>query len=222
MTRVGAKQINAVAVEICEVCRWLHDRNLLAAADGNVSVRLADGRVLMTPSGVSKARLRPEEMTLLTLQGEVERGHPSSERGMHLAILTACPDAQAVVHAHPPTTIAWTVAHPQLSEFPGTVLPEVILGIGAIPIAPYARPGTDAVGIGLLPHLPHRRALVLARHGAVCWGESLYEAYDGIERVEHVAQILKTAHDLGGVTAMAPSEVAELTGVRATLGPRVR
>jgi len=222
MTRVSQKQVAAVAAEICDVCRWLHQRNLLAAADGNVSVRLNDGRILMTPSGVSKARLRPEEMAILGPDGRVERGSPSSERQMHLAILGACPSARAVVHAHPPTAIAWTVAYPELSELSSTALPEVVLALGALPIVPYARPGTDAVGAGLLPFLPHQRALVLARHGAVCWGESLGEAYDGIERIEHVALILKTAQDLGHVTALPPEEVTALTRIRAALGPRVR
>src|SRR5579862_6935000 len=76
--------LETAAAEICQVCVWLHARNLLAASDGNVSVRLDDGRVLMTPSGVSKARLRPEDMAIMTLDGEVERGKPSSERAMHL------------------------------------------------------------------------------------------------------------------------------------------
>jgi L-fuculose-phosphate aldolase len=222
MIRVSDEEIAVAAAEVGEVCRWLHDRNLLAAADGNVSVRLADGRILMTPSGVSKARVRPEMMAILGPDGRVERGSPSSERLMHLAILRSCPEARAVVHAHPPTAIAWTVAHPELAELSSTALPEVVLAVGSVPIVPYARPGTAAVGAALGPFLPHHRALVLARHGAVCWGESLAEAYDGIERIEHIALILKAAHDLGGVTSMAPDEVAELTRIRAALGPRLR
>ena len=220
--RVSAKQVASAAEEICEVCRWLHDRNLLAAADGNVSVRLADGRILITPSGVSKARLRPAQMALLSPNGHALRGSPSSERGMHLAILGTCPDARAVVHAHPPTAIAWTVAHPELSELSSTALPEVVLATGGLPVVPYARPGTDAVAAALAPLLPRFRALVLARHGAVCWGESLGEAYDGIERIEHVAQILKAARDLGGVTGMPAEEVAELRRIRGTTDARVR
>jgi len=214
-------ELDAVLEDVCDVCRRLHARNLVAAADGNVSVRLGDGRIAITPAGAVKSRLQPSQMALLEADGTVVRGAPSSERLMHLAIYRARPDARAVVHAHPPTAIAWTVARPDLRELPADVLPEVMLAVGAIPVVPYARPGTAAVGDGLLPHLARRRLLILARHGAVCWGESLEEAYNGMERVEHVAQILKAAHELGGVTPLPPGELAALAQVRAALGPRV-
>jgi L-fuculose-phosphate aldolase len=126
------------------------------------------------------------------------------------------------VHAHPPTAIAWTLARPAWTELPGDVLPEVALGVGRIPIVPYARPGTDAVGAALMPLLPGHRALILARHGAVCWGETLAEGYDGVERIEHVSLILKSAHELGGFTAMPPAEVAALARMHESLGPRLR
>ena len=90
--------------------RRLHAAGLLAASDGNLSVRLPNGLIAMTPSGVPKARLRREDLAHLTLEGEVVAGHPSSERAMHLAIYRAVPEARAVVHAHPPTAIAWTLA----------------------------------------------------------------------------------------------------------------
>jgi len=205
---------------ICEVCRWLHHRNLLAAADGNVSVRLADGRILITPAGLNKARIRPADLAVIARGGQVVSGTPSTERHLHTSIYDLCPNAQAVVHAHPPTAIAWSVAQPERVELPGDVLPEVILGVGSIPIVPYARPGTRALGESLARYLPAHRVLVLQRHGAVSWGESLEEAYDGMERVEHVAQILKSIHELGGLTPLSAEEMAGLTEVRRRLGPR--
>ena len=102
------------------------------------------------------------------------------------------------------------------------MLPEVALGVGRIPIVPYARPGTDAVGAALKPLLPRHRALLLARHGAVCWGETLDEGYDGMERIEHVAQILKSAIELGGLTALPAAELAALDAMRQSLGDRLR
>ena len=207
---------------VCDVCRRLHARNFLAAADGNVSLRLADGRIAITPSGVNKATIRPDQMAFLSASGAVLSGNPSSERLMHLAIYAACADARAVVHAHPPTAIAWTVARPEWTELPGDILPEVVLGVGSIPIVPYARPGTDAVGAGLTPWLPRSRALILARHGVVCWGETLDEGYDGVERIEHVARILKSAQELGGLTSLPAAEVAALARLRESSGPRLR
>lgn len=207
---------------LCEACRRLHERNLLAAGDGNLSARLPEGRIAMTPSGVAKAWIRPRDFAFLSLEGAILKGNPSSERLMHLAIYGACPEAKVIVHAHPPTAIAWTVARPELKAMPCEALPEVILGAGAIPIVPYVRPGTAALGEALKPFLPAHRLLVMARHGAVCWGENAAEAAGGIERLEHVAQILKAAVELGGLSPLPESELAALREIRAELGPRIR
>lgn len=205
---------------IVEICRRLHARNCLAAADGNVSVRLANGRILITPTGKNKGFLDETDIAEITIDDEVVSGNPSGERLMHLEIYRRCPAARAVVHAHPPHAIAWSVARPDLAELPAECLSEVILAVGAIPIVPYARPGTADMGTVLRPHLPRRRVLILARHGALSWGETLDEAYNGMERLEHSAQILKTAVDLGGLSSLPASEVEWLRGKRAEMGDR--
>lgn len=206
---------------LCDLGRRLHARNLLAGADGNLSVRLADGRIAITPSGISKARLAPSDMAYLDADGQVLAGRPSSERLMHLAIYRACPEARCVAHAHPPTAIAWTLARPGLSELPADALPELILAAGRIPVVPYARPGTPEVGANLVPFLPGHRLLLLARHGAVCWGEDLEEVCRGLERAEHVAQILKAAVELGGIEPLDADERAALQEARRRGGPRI-
>jgi L-fuculose-phosphate aldolase len=175
----------------------------------------------MTPTGVNKFELRPEDMAFLRLDGAVLSGAPSSERAMHLAVYQQCPEARVVVHAHPPTAIAWTLARPDLQELPSDALPEVILAAGRIPVVPYARPGTDAMGSALLPFLPAHRLLLLARHGALAWGESLQEAVNGIERVEHAALILKTALELGGAKPLPEEERRALHALRAKNGPKL-
>ncbi len=137
---------------------------------------------------------------------------------MHLEVYRRCPAARAVIHAHPPTAVAWTVAQPNLKELPSECLSEVILATGSIPIAPYARPGTQNMGDVLVPFLPQHRALILARHGALTWGEDLEEAYRGMERIEHSAQTLKLAHDLGGLTTLPEGEIKYLKELRKKLG----
>ncbi len=204
-----------------EACGRLHARNLLAAADGNLSYRFSEDRIAITPTGVSKARMAVADMAFLTLEGAILSGQPSGERLMHLAIYRACPQARAVVHAHPPTAIAWSLARPGLSCLPEEAMPEVILAAGRIPIVPYARPGTAAMGEALGPFLPAHRLLILARHGALCWGESVEEAYLGMERLEHVCQILKAAEELGGATALPEEELAALRALREAQGPRI-
>lgn len=200
--------------------RSLHQQGLLAAKDGNLSYRISDQLILMTPRAQSKLRLKPEAIAEISLENHIHFGSPSSERLMHLAIYRHVPMAKAVVHAHPPNAIAWSLARPEWKELPIASLPEIILAAGSIPIVPYVQPGTHEMGEALLPFLPSCRILILARHGVVCWGESLEEAADGIERVEQVCHILKLAHELGGATALPPSEVTALQALRAQLAPR--
>ena len=206
---------------LCDICRRLHARNLLAAADGNVSVLLEDGRIAITPAGVAKARMEAADLAYLEPGGTVGSGRPSSERLMHLAVYRACPEARAVVHAHPPTAVAWSLARPDLAFLPSEALPEVILAAGAIPFVPYARPGTAAMGEVLAPFLPEHRLLILSRHGALAWGESLEEAYNGIERLEHACQILAAAERLGGAAALPAAEVEALREARRQSGRRL-
>ena len=209
-----------VAAKIVEIGERLGRRNFLAAADGNVSARLESGEILVTPTGVNKANMKSEQMARVALNGDVLAGKPSSELQMHLAVFKSCPKARAVVHAHPPTAIAWSIAHPELKELPADCMSELILACGSIPIVPYARPGTAAMGDALLPYLPASRVLILGRHGALSWGEDLDEAYDGMERLEHTAVILKAAHELGGLTSLPKEEVAALREMRKKLGER--
>ncbi len=206
---------------ILDTGRRLYARNMLAAADGNISVRLSDSEILITPSGRSKAHIQPEEIARITLAGEILEGSPSGERDMHLAIYRLCPRAKAVVHAHPPHGVAWSLAKPDLRELPNDSLSEIILGAGRIPIVPYARPTTTEMGEQLAPYLPHTRALILARHGAVCWGESLEEALNGMERLEHSAQMLWLAEALGGAKPLPSSEIEVLKKMRAQMGEKL-
>jgi L-fuculose-phosphate aldolase len=211
----------ALLIDLLDACRRLHAGGLLAASDGNLSARLPDGRIAMTPSGVPKAKVKLEDLAMLALDGTILAGRPSSERAMHLAIYRAVPEAKAVVHAHPPTAIAWSVARPGLEELPSDALPEVILAAGRIPIVPMAIPGTEAMGTNLLPFLPAHRLMILARHGGLCWGEHMDEAAGGMERLEQVATILWKAETLGGAQPLAASDLAELRALRAKLGPKI-
>ncbi|MBS1785917.1 MAG: class II aldolase/adducin family protein [Acidobacteria bacterium] len=214
-------RLESLLDEALEACRSLHAQGLLAAADGNVSLRLEDGRVAITPRGVAKATLRREDFAFLDLDGTIFSGHPSSERLMHLAVYRTCPEAKAVVHAHPVTAIAWSLAHPDADELPSDALPEVILAAGRIPLVPMATPGTEAMGTKLAPYLPAHRLMILARHGGLAWGESLREAAGGIERLEQVAKILLAAEGFGGAKSLPESEVNTLRALRAKLGPRL-
>ncbi len=206
------------AKEIALICERLHNRNMLAAADGNISARISDDEILITPSGIAKGFMEPDQMCVINLKGEIISGKPSSERLMHLEIYKRCPLAKAVVHAHPPTAIAWSIAFPELKKLPSECLSEVILATGDIPFVPYARPGTDQMAEALKPFLPQSRALILRAHGAVTWGQNLDEAYRGMERIEHSAQILATAKQLGGLHPLPAEEIKYLYELRKKIG----
>lgn len=206
--------------EIVEVCKSLHRRNLLAAADGNVSFRLSNEKILITPTGKNKSKISIQDLAIITLDNKVLSGNPSTERLMHLEIYKNVPIAKAVVHAHPPTAIAWSVARPELKELPSDCMSEVILALGRVPIVPYTRPGTEEMGKALRNFLPQNRVMILSRHGAVSWGEDLEEAYNGMERLEHISQILKSASELGGLHSLPKAEVDALWEIRNKSGGR--
>ncbi|HET6330624.1 MAG TPA: class II aldolase/adducin family protein [Holophagaceae bacterium] len=212
-------RMEALLDEVIAACRSLHGQGLLAAADGNVSVRLEDGRIAITPRGVPKASLQPQDFALLELDGTILDGTPSSERLMHLAVYRAVPEAKAVVHAHPATAIAWSLANPDAKELPSDALPEVILAAGRIPLVPMATPGTEEMGSNLAPFLPAHRLMILARHGGLAWGGSVREAAGGIERLEQVAKILLAAQAFGGAKPLAAPDLAALHALREKLGP---
>ncbi len=215
MTSLTAQRISK---EIVLICERLHERNLLAAADGNISYRISENEILITPSGIAKAFMEPDEMAVMNLEGKALIGNPSSEKLLHLEIYKNCPDAKAVVHAHPPTAIAWSIAQPKLTRLPSECLSEVILAAGEIPFVPYARPGTDQMAATLKPFLPKHKALILRNHGAVTWGQNLDEAYRGMERIEHSALILQKAHLLGGLHPLPTVEIEYLYELRQKIG----
>src|SRR5918911_2152685 len=162
----------AVRLEIVEVCRRLYERGLIAGQDGNVSVRVADDRVLVTPAGMSKVDVRPDDLVEVTLLGERLRGYrqPSSEVSVHLRIYQRRPDVQAVVHAHPPTATGFAVAG---ESFAACVLPEMIFQVGWVPLVPYATPGTSELAERFEPFVANHDAFLMANHGATTVGPNL-------------------------------------------------
>lgn len=203
----------SLAEEIVAVCCRLYDRGLIAGPDGNVSVRLPSGHILVTPAGLSKVDVRPEDLVELSEDGaQVTPGRSaSSEVGMHLRIYRERPDVRAVVHAHPPIATAFGVAG---RDFMDAVLPEVIFHLGTVPLVPFAMPGTPALGEVMSPYLAAYDAFLLASHGATTVGPSLRLAHQRMESLEHAARILHAAEALGPLTPLRASDVAALQAAR--------
>ena len=199
---------------VCRVGKLLYDRGYVAANDGNISVKVAENRLLITPSGVSKGRMTPEMLLVTDMDGTVIEGdrHPSSEGKMHLEVYRGRPDVNAVVHAHPPVSTAFAVCRRGL-ETP--YLSELVAGLGGVPCTPeFAMLSTDEVPESIIPYLPDHNAVLLANHGALAWGGDLWEAFDRMETVEHTAKIIWNARLLGNPVALTEDEVARLRSLQ--------
>jgi L-fuculose-phosphate aldolase len=199
--------------QLVRVCRQLYAKELIVATDGNVSARLDSERYLTTPSGICKGQLEPEMLVVVDAEGRRLEGtlKPSSEFGMHRAIYAVRPDAQAIVHAHPPTATAFSVAGVSLEP---PILTEVVLTLGAIPTTPYATPGTPDVGEAVRNAATTHDAFILDHHGAVTLGRNLDEAYYRMETVEQTAKVHLIAHQLGGIRPLGASQVEALDEIR--------
>ena len=199
---------------VCQVGRLLYERGYVAANDGNISLRVGEDRLLMTPSGVSKGRMTPEMLVVTDLNGMVLEGnrHPSSEGKLHLEVYRMRSDVNAVVHAHPTVSTAFAVCRQGLEE---PYLAEMVLGLGAVPCTPsFAMLSTEEVPASVRPYLADHNALLLANHGALAWGGDLWEAFDRLETVEHTAKIVMNARMLSGAVPLTESEVQRLQALR--------
>lgn len=205
--------------QLIEVCRRLYERELIVAMDGNVSCRVGPNRFLTTPSGVCKGYLTPDQLVVVDLDGKKLAGtlKPSSEFGMHAAVYAVRPDAMAIVHAHPPTATAFSVAGVSLAD---PILTEVVLTVGSIPTAAYATPGTPEVADSIRSLIATYDCCILDHHGVVTVGRDLFEAYYRMETVEQTAKVTLIAHQLGGAHALTPQQIGPLQGIRKALGLR--
>ena len=199
--------------EIVRLGRLLHQKDYVAATDGNLTVRLDTDRVLATPTGMSKGMMDPDDMVVVDLQGRKIAGHRavSSEIRMHLLVYRLRPDIRGVVHAHPVTATAYASAGLELNQ---ALLSEVVLSLGSIGLARYATPGTEELATVLEPLIPHHNAILMANHGVVTYGDSLLRAYLKMETVEHFAKVALVTHLLGKQHPLSEAEVEKLTAAR--------
>jgi len=203
--------------DIVEVGRRMYARGYTASNDGNISVRLGSDRLLMTPKSVCKGFMTPDMMCITDLDGKKLEGarDPSSEMLMHLEVYRQRPDAQAVVHAHPPTATGFAVAGVPLDR---AVLAEVVTTLGSIPIAEYATPSTKELPEAVSKYVKAHDGMLLANHGALTLGADLFAAYYKMETIEHFAKISLVARLLGRENLISREEVVRLQELRGTYG----
>ncbi|NOY88287.1 MAG: class II aldolase/adducin family protein [FCB group bacterium] len=201
------------AKKILAVGSSLYLKGMLVGSEGNISTRLDEEHILITPSGLNKGSLKSEDLVVVDKNGKQVKGNhkPSSEIAMHLFIYQNRPEINACVHSHAPYATAFAVAG---RELPDNLLPEIVLFIGRIPLTAYASPGTKVVADTLKPYISDNNAFLLRNHGLVTVGKTLQEAYDRHEIVEHYAQIVYLAQQLGNATPLPQDNFKHLTAMR--------
>jgi L-fuculose-phosphate aldolase len=196
-------------LELVHFGKLLHQNAFVAATDGNLSVLTKEGLILATPTHMSKGMMQPEDIVVIDRSGKKLKGirDVSSEIEMHLTIYRIRPDVRAIVHAHPCTATGFASAGIALDQ---PLCSEVVLTLGAVPLAPYATTGTPELSETLKPFIPNHDAILLANHGVVTYGSTVCEAYLRMEAVEHFARIVLVTKQLGREMCLDKASVSKL------------
>jgi L-fuculose-phosphate aldolase len=174
--------------EIIEIGKRMYAKGYVVASEGNMSIRIGADKILITPSGKNKGMLKEKDLVVVDLKGKKLSGSlkPSSELLMHLFVYQKRKDINAVVHAHPPYSLAFASAHLHLAQ---NLLPEVIIFLGEIPLTAYATPSTEEVPKSLSSFIEKHNAFLLENHGVLALGKDIEEANSRLEMVEHLAEV---------------------------------
>jgi L-fuculose-phosphate aldolase len=193
---------------LVECCHMLYDRNLTVSAGGNMSVRINDREILITPSGVNKGLVREDDLVKMDMDGNVlSGGKPSIEHKFHLGIYRENPETNAVVHCHPLYCLAILTRGEDLKS---TLTPEGVLLLDQVPTCRYATPGSDELVEAVMEYA-NAPAMLMARHGAITQGRTLEEAYNRMEELEFQAHLQILA---GNAEELPMSEIIKLREMR--------
>jgi L-fuculose-phosphate aldolase len=209
--------------QICQIGRLMHQNGYIDATSGNISARLGQDQILCTPSGLAKGFMSRDQLIVVDLDGnrvdEVNETNahfkPTSEILMHLECYRQREDVSGVVHAHPPTAVALTIAGIGLEN---CMVPEAIIILGVIPTTPYATPASAENRDAIRDLIREHDGLMLAYHGSLTVADTVWNAYMRLETLEHSAKIMYMAHQLGRVIPLPAHQVDKLIMLRKQLG----
>jgi len=203
---------------ILEVGRRLYNKGYVASNDGNISCKVGEDAIWATPTGVSKGFMSEDMLVKLSLSGTVLEGNnrPSSEIKMHLRVYCENSQIGGVVHAHSPYATCAAAAEKTLD---GVFLTETLMGLGEVPCAPFAMPGSDEVSDSVAPFCKDYNAVLLAHHGALTWGKDLMQAYMRMESLEFFARMTLMENLIpGGYPKLTEELIHGLSEIRRQLG----
>ncbi len=205
--------------QICDIGKRIYDRGMVAANDGNISVKISDNEFLCTPTGVSKGFMTPDYICKVDAEGNVLQANgnfkPSSEIKMHMRVYKQRPDVMSVVHAHPIYATSFAIAGIPLTQ---PIMPEAVIALGCVPIAEYGTPSTNEIPDAVEKYLQYYDAVLLANHGALSYSDSLLSAYHKMESLEFYAELLFKSKQLGGPKELSEEQVQRLYEIRRQFG----
>lgn len=209
--------------EITEIAHTMYQKGYISGPEGNLSVRLEADRVMITPSGLHKGFLRPEQMVIVNLEGvrvdtpTSANAHlkPTSELPMHLEVYRQRADVDAVVHAHPPYAVTLSIANLPIAD---DLIPELVVFLRRVPVTPYATPSSEENAQAIREVIRGCDALVLQRHGSLTIGRTLMMAFMRLETVESSAKIAYLLAQLGVNNPIPPEQLQKLHDQRQLWG----
>jgi L-fuculose-phosphate aldolase len=212
MTAVNGRPLDEVRVAVLAAAKTMYARGLVEGTAGNVSGRVDDGTVVVTPSSLSYEEMALDDLVVVDLDANVVSGSRSatSEKGVHLATLAAYPEVGGVVHCHATHASMYAVAH---RPIPAAIDEFVVYIGGDVPVGTYQPSGSDSLSAEVASHLADRSAVLMANHGLVTVGKSVEDALHSAFTVEHNARIMWGAQQLGGVVPLPHRDVKNFTGV---------
>jgi L-fuculose-phosphate aldolase len=215
---LNSPEAKKIKDEICAVGKKLWHRSYVDGNGGNISYRLTDEAVLCTPTLVSKSDLKPEDMSLVDLDGNQLAGGRArtSEILLHLEIYKAVPEAKGVVHCHPPHATAYAIT----GRVPPTcIVPEFEVFVGRVAVSPYETPGTKKFAETVIPFAKNHNTILLSNHGIVCWADTVTHAEWYAEVLETYCWTLMIASQLGSpITFIPPDKTQDLLNIKQKLG----
>lgn len=200
--------------QIVSIISRIYSRGLTTTSGGNISVLDADGNMWVTPSGVDKGNLKPTDIMLVKKDGAIEGPHrPSSEYPFHRAIYNCRPDVKAIIHAHPPALVAFSIVR----KIPDTkVLSQAKAYCGEVGYAPYDLPGSEALGIQIANEFKKGFfSVIMENHGTVVGGANLNEAFQRFDTLESAAATILYANTVGTPHYLSNDEVDQYNDLTA-------
>jgi L-fuculose-phosphate aldolase len=194
---------------IVEIARIMDQKKLVNTYEGNLSIKHED-KILITPSGKSKASLSTDMIAVIDETGRQFEGtlRYSSEFLLHVAAYQLRHDISAAIHSHAPYLTSYALNNKPIQS---NAYPEMINLFGKIPVVPYGTPGTGEIAAEMGPHIAASKVVLLANHGVLAVGTDLYDAFNLTQAAESIAYILTLAHNLGDVKDLTPEQVARVS-----------